>query len=478
MGHARRVIAVLAMTGATVRAEPLADVRVTATPLGDTPLQSARPVSVLRGDALDRRRAPSLGATLDGLPGVTSSGFGRAAGRPVIRGFSGPRVGITQNGLDTMDVSALSPDHAVAIDPLEASQIEVLRGPSTLLYGSGAIGGLVNSVSDRIPTIAQPGFRGDALLAGDSASRERLGALRLRGGVVPGGPPTGAGAPGGGSVNWTLGAFDRDARDYRIPGNAVLGDPDSASGRLPNSDARARGLSGGVSWVDRWGAVGVSHADLDQHYGIPSEEGVSIDLRNRRTEGLLELDRPAPGVESVRLRTAQVRYRHREIEGGSGEVGTQFDSRGRDTRIDAVHLPLLGVRGALGLQARSRTLETTGEEAYVPSTRERENALSWVGERAIGVGRVEFGIRQARATRTPDADTGLQARRFDLTSASLGAVMPLWGPILLSVTGASAQRAPAIEELYANGPHAATRTFEIGDASLAKERSRSLGLRM
>jgi iron complex outermembrane receptor protein len=477
MARARWTAAAIAVAGAAANAQPLQEVTVTATPLGDTPLRSSQPVSVLRGEQLERRRSPSLGDTLDGLPGVHSSGFGTAASRPVIRGFSGPRVGITENGLDSLDVSSLSPDHAVVVDPLEARQLEVLRGPATLLYGSGAIGGLVNAVSDRIPTSPQPGLRGDALLGYDSASGEKLGGLRLRGGVQPGGRPTdstASGRPAGGSLNWTLGAFDRDARDYSIPGNAVLGDPDSPSGRLPNSFAASRGLSGGLSWTDRWGAAGLSYSGIDSRYGIPSEEGVFIDLRNRRTEGLVELDAPVRGLETVRLRTADVRYRHQEIEGESGEIGTAFDSRGRDTRLDAVHQPLYGIRGALGLQSRQRDLSAAGDEAYVPSTRERENALYYVGQRPIGSGLLEFGFRQGRATRSPDAASGFEERRFDLTSFQLGGVVPIAGSVALAVTAGSAQRAPAVDELYANGTHAATGTFEIGNPSLAKERSRSL----
>ncbi len=464
----------LAVGVPTVRAQSLQDVSVTATPLGDTPLQSSRPVSVLRGAELDRALAGSLADTLDRLPGVTSSGFGTTAARPVIRGLAGPRVGITENGLDTLDASALSPDHAVVVDPLGTTQVEVLRGPATLLYGSGAIGGLVNAVSERIPTTPTPGLRGDALLGVDSASRERLGSLRLRGGLTPG-----AGAAqrsGGGSLNWTLGAFARDAGDYAIPGRSVVGDPDSASGRLPNSAAQGRGVSGGMSWIDRWGVAGLSHSSLDSRYGIPAEPDVFIDLRNRRTEGLVELDAPVDALETVRLRAADVRYRHQEIERPDGTVGTAFESRGRDLRLEAVHRPLAGVRGALGLHARQRSLTAAGEEAYVPSTREREDAVFWVGERAVGPGRIEFGVRQGRATRDPSAETGLPSRRFDLTSASLGGSVPLAGPVRASLSFASSQRAPAIEELYANGPHAATRTYEIGDTGLGKERSRSIEL--
>jgi iron complex outermembrane receptor protein len=134
----------------------------------------------------------------------------------------------------------------------------------------------------------------------------------------------------------------------------------------------------------------------------------------------------------------------------------------------------MGVRGAFGLHWRDRTLSASGEEAYVPSTRERENALFWAGERAVGPGRIDFGVRYGRATRSPDSASGLEERRFDLTSYSIGGIVPVYGTVALSVTAGSSQRAPAIEELYANGTHAATRTFEIGDSTLGKERSRNV----
>ena len=463
--------AALACAGAGVHAaQTLESVTVNAMPMGDTPLESSQPVSVLRGAELDRRRGVSLGDTLSDLPGVTSTGFGTAAGRPVIRGQSGPRVAITDNGLDIMDASSLSPDHAPVVDPLGARQIEVLRGPATLLYGSGAMGGLVNAVSDRIPTTQLRGIAGDALVAGDTASRERLGSVRLRGGV----PAGGGESPGTGGVNWTLGAFWRKADDYRIPGPAVAGDPSSASGRLPNSFTEGQGLSGGVSWVDRWGAAGVSYSTLDSLYGIPAEPGVVIDQRNRRTEGLVELDAPFAGIESMRLRAADVRYRHVEVEAATGEVGTAFDSRGTDARLEAVHAPLAGLRGVIGLHARQRTLSASGEEAYIPSTRERENALFWAGDRTLGRGRLELGIRQGSARLDPAASSGAEARSFGLTSFSIGGSVPVAGPVALSVNLGSAQRAPAIEELYANGPHAATGTYEVGNPSFGKERSRNV----
>ena len=456
----------LACLTLSVQAETLQEVTVTAAALGETPLDASQPVSVLRGPALERRRSVSLGDTLDGLPGVSSSGS--TSGRPVIRGFAGPRVGITENGLDTLDASSLSPDHAVAADPLAARQIEVLRGPATLLYGSGASGGLVNVVTDLIPTEARTRTGGELLLGHDSAAREGTAAFRLTGGLR---------APErSGGLNWTLGGLHRDAGDYRIPETAVRGDPTSASGRLPGSASAADSLSGGLSWTDRWGVAGFSYSSLDSRYGIPAEPSVAIDLRNRRTEGLLELDEPLPGLSSLRLRGTEVRYRHAEFSVATGAVGTAFDSVGRDLRLEALHTEILRLRGVFGAHVRQRDLSAQGEEAYLPSARESEDALFWVAERALGPGRIEFGLRQAQARRTPEAASGQTARRFDPRSFSLGGQWPLSTGITLLATAAAAQRAPAIEELYAQGAHAATRTYELGDAALATERSRSLDL--
>lgn len=450
--------------------QKLESVTVNALPLGDTSLESSQPVSVMRGAELDQQRAGSLGDTIGRLPGVHSSGFGTAAGRPIIRGQNGPRVSVLENGLETLDASSLSPDHAVTVDPLGQRQVEVLRGPATLLYGSGAIGGVVNAVSEWIPSSAIRGFGAEALLGHDSAARETLGSFRLRGGTAAG-AATGAtqASPAGGSFNWTLGGFARDAGDYAVPVGGI-------NGRLPNSFSKGQGFSGGASWIGSWGTVGVSHSVLDSRYGIPAEPGVVIDQGNHRTEGVVELFEPLPMLESLRLRATEVRYRHEEIETDSGEIGTAFTSKGRDLRLEAIHRPIGGMRGAFGVHSRDRTLSASGEEAYIPSTRERENALFWVGERPIGSAKLNAGFRFGRAQRDPALDAGLPARSFDLSSWSIGTLLPISGPLAVSASFSSAQRAPAIEELYARGPHAATATYEIGNPLLNKESSRNLEL--
>lgn len=466
--QAHRALALAGLLSAALspgQAQTLDTVSVTAAPLEDSPLESAQPVSSLRGVELERRRAGSIADTVDRLPGVSSSGFGTAASRPVIRGQGGARVSVTENGSATLDASSISPDHAVSVDPLSVRQIDVIRGPATLMLGSGAIGGVVNALTDLIPSRRYKALSGEALIGGDTAARERMAAVRLRG---PG--------PGSGGLNWSLGGFGRSADDYAIPGYAVLGDPASARGRLPNSFSDSRGFSGGASWVSDRVTAGLSYSTLDSHYGIPSEPDVHIDLRNHRTEGLVDLFEPIAGVDRLRLKAADVRYRHQEIERPDNTVGTAFDSRGRDLRLEAFHAPLGPLRGILGLHSQEQTLTAQGNEAYIPSAREQEQALFWVAELPLGPGRIDFGLREARARRTPTDGSGLAARRFDLNSWSLGGVLPLGGPVSLTGHWASTERAPALGELYALGAHAATATWEIGNPALEREQSRNLDL--
>lgn len=432
---------------------------MSADPLGADTLRATRPVSVLSSPELERALDTSLGATLAGQPGVHTSGFGTAAGRPVIRGQDGARVRITNNGLDTLDVSALSPDHAVAIDPLSADRIEILRGPATLPFGGGAVGGLVNVVSERMP-LSQVQAPGGRLVAStDSATGGHSAGFALK-----------AGARG---LNWTLGAFDRQAGEYRIPGQVVAGDPDSRARRLPNSQARGDGYSGGVSWIGDRVVLGAAHSATGSRYGIPTEADVFIRMRQQRSEALAQIADPLPGVTRLKLTLSEGRYRHEEVEGG-GEVGTAFAARGREGRMELAHAPLAGIRGVLGAQLRERTLQARGEEAYVPGSRDRNDGLFYVAERLLGKARLEVGWRGERASLRPEDASGQAARRFALNAVSAGISAPLADGYRLAASLGSAQRAPALEELYARGAHAATATWEIGDPALRPERSVNL----
>ena len=218
----------------------LTPVVVTATPFENRgELDIAQPVSVLRGDDLRRKREASLGDTLSRELGVASSSFGPGAGRPIIRGLDGPRIRVLENGIGTLDISSISPDHAVTTESLNASQIEILRGPATLLYGSGASGGVVNVVNNRIPSQLFKSPKGDFEVRGNTATEERTGAFNAAGSMR--------------QMSWSIGGFRRKTDDYHIPGRANESDPASPKGIVENSAVNSGGLSGSASFLGERG---------------------------------------------------------------------------------------------------------------------------------------------------------------------------------------------------------------------------------
>lgn len=466
------MIAAPAIAAAQSSAPPqrLPEIQVSATPTNPFEGQSAQAVDTLSGTALERSLSTSIGDTVSTLPGIHSSGFGVAAGRPIIRGQDGPRIRVTSNNLETLDASTLSPDHAVTVEPLFAQRIEVLRGPATLLYGSGAIGGLVNVITDQIPRSRIQGVQGFGRASTDSASRGQsvAGGLRL----------------GQGAWQFSVGALQRRAEDYRIPGLATVDDPSSARGRLPNSFARGDALQLGASYVAPKFALGLGYSTNDQRYGIPSESDVFIGLRQRRTEWYSEWLDPVVGIERIQWRGANNRYEHSEIEAPTGQIGTTVSNRGNDQRLEIQHAPWGTVRGAFGVQWRDRTLGATGAEAYIPVTDETNRGFFYAGQMPVGPGRLEFGARNEQARLSPESSLGLEARRFSVNSMSAGLLWPTPAAlglrdVVFAFNAGRSQRAPTVEELYANGPHAATGSFEIGDTSLRREQAEhfDIGLR-
>jgi iron complex outermembrane receptor protein len=431
----------------TVRSSPL-----------DSPVSDlAQPVAVLDSDGLRRRRATSLGDTLAQELGVHSTAFGPGAGRPIIRGMDGARVRVLENGTGTLDVSSLSPDHQVTSETLRARRIEILRGPATLLYGSGAAGGVVNVLSERIPRIPQVGFSGDAELRAASGTGERTLSANLGGGA--------------GRVAWRVDGFSRNADDYRIPARARQDDAQSATGRLPDSKIDSEGAGAGVALVSGQGHLGLGGESLRSVYGIPSGEGARIDLRQHRQELSGELTDPLPGFGRARARAAFNDYRHAEIA-ADGKTGTRFTNRAQEGRMELQHRPLAGWHGALGVQLQGRRFAALGEEAVVPPTRARALGIFIVEQKAFGDVLASGGLRWERETMRPDVDA--PARTFTPGTVALGMVWRWRDDLRLSANLTRAERAPAIEELYSNGPHAATATFDIGDPALGKEVANNL----
>jgi iron complex outermembrane receptor protein len=441
---------------------------------------SAQPASVLRGDALVRRRAATLGDTLDGLPGVAATGFGPGASRPVIRGLDGERVRLLEDGGAALDASALSFDHAAAGDPLIADRIEVLRGPAVLLYGGNAIGGLVNTIQNRIPQRAPASaFGGRAELRGGGAAPGPSGAVVLEGAAGPG-------------LAWHVDAFGRDQDALRVPRHTPVdaGEALPPADRVRNSASRSSGGAVGFGVVGSGGQhLGAAVDTVRRHYGVVVEPDVAIDMQRDRLD-VQGRWRPAGGgwLRDVEARATHARYRHDEIE-GDGAIATRFASRGTELRVLARHAAWAGWQGAFGAQLDRQRFSAQGDEAFVPATRTRSTALFGLQERRFGDAdagwQVAAGARIERVQvdslgDAPDAAEprfgAAVERRFSPKSVQLAlSRAPERGWTLHAAVGSS-QRAPAYHELYADGVHVATAAVERGDPTLGVERSRHVEL--
>jgi len=440
----------------------LPEVTVTVNPFESrTELDMARPVSVLKGDRLRNKREASLGDTLSGELGVASSSFGPGAGRPIIRALDGPRIQILENGIGIHDVSSLSPDHAVTVESLNVSKIEILRGPSTLLYGGGAIGGVVNVVSNRIPRRLFKSLNGNFEARGNTATVERSGAFNASGSI-------------GNHISLSAGGFRRKTNDYSIPGRANKSDPGSKKGVVRNSGVNSGGGSIGGSIVGERGFLGGSLSRLESKYGIPSPEAPRIDLVQNRYDMAGELDNPVIGFDKLKVKFGYNDYQHKEIE-GSGEVGTIFKNKGLESRTELLHKPVKGWKGLVGVQFKDRSFSALGEEAIVPKTDSRNTGLFLVEERNWDRFRLEFGGRYEHASQDPKNSIN-RSRKFNLYSVSVGGLWKIIDGYSVGLSATRGQRAPATEELYTNGPHHATETFQTGNQALKKETSNNIDI--
>ncbi len=445
--------------------DPLYEIVVTASALRESSLEVAQPTAVLAGEELIRERGTSIGEALANTPGVTATYFGPQASRPIIRGQSGERVLVSEDGAESLDAAALSADHAVTIDPLLADRVEVLRGPATLLHGNGASGGLVNVLVRRVPEQSYDGaMEGAAELRGNTALDERAAALRVDGGIE----------------GWSFhgDAYQRRTDDVEVAGYALSRRARESGAFTPEEIAESRGriagsaseLTGGALGISRTGAAGFAGVALSRYetlYGIPGpEHGVAIDLQQTRLD--LNSDwRPANSwLRSARLRASFNRYEHAELE-DDGEVGTRFDQDGLTVRLAFDHAPLADWRGSFGVQFREIDLVAVGEEAFVPASITRNAGLFAYEERAFGPLTVELGARLETQRITGDEDlAGYDAARASFAGGLVWRFATGWSSAL-NVT--STQRHPTSTELYAEGPHIAVQRFEFGDATLRPE---------
>ncbi|MCY3818427.1 MAG: TonB-dependent receptor [Gammaproteobacteria bacterium] len=486
----------------------------------------AQASDVVSGEELDRKAANSIGATIGNEAGIHNSSFGVAVGRPVIHGLDGARVRIMEDRIDTLDVSVTSGDHAVTVDPFIANQIEIFKGSSTLLYGSGAIGGVVDVHTGRIPHNEFDGVGGRFDIKSSDNGDGRNGSFRMNGGA--------------GTLNWHLDGFSRRADDYEIPGFAASArelaveeedhhedeedhdeeehheegeeeheeEEEEFFGVLPGSGFDVRGGSAGFALVDGGEFIfGVSVSRITAEYGIPGhgheghghdddhedehheegeeeeehheeeeeghgEEGTTpiADLDQTRVDFEAAVANPLPGFSSLNLRFGVNNYAHNEIE-PSGAIGSAFENDAWEARTEMSHDAVAGWEGVAGAQMGDRRFSVVGEEAFTPPVDTRTFGVFWLGERSFPGFQLESGIRIDSVEHDPAEGA---SKSFGGISASLGMVIPLDGDWTGTLLVDYSTRAPVGEELYSDGPHFATRSFEIGDAELGEERALNL----
>lgn len=441
-------------------AESLDKVVVTGNPLKSQVL--AQPSDSLSGDELTLTRAANLGDTLQSLPGVAATNFGPNASRPSIRGLDGDRVRILSNSGASVDASNLSFDHGVAIDPLVIDKVEVLRGAAALLYGGNAVGGVVNTLDNRIPRALLKGVSGAAEVRLGGASNDKSGALVLDGG---------SGQPHAG-FGWHVDLAGRDADDQRAPRFDSEGESRSS---VRNSAAKSHGGAVGGSVFFQGGYAGVSVDDFHTDYGTTAEEDVTIRMQRQRLATSGEWATTSGPVHRISWQLSRNRYEHTEMEGD--EVGTTFKSRGTDGRLEVEHAPLGPLKGLVGVQTESLDFSALGEEAFVPNTRTRNTGVFLLEQARLAGVDWSAGARSERVTVSSsggDRFGPAEFRRFRPLSLALSGVLPLSEAWSLSANLNRTQRAPAYYELFANGLHVASAAFERGDADLGLERSKGV----
>ena len=463
--------------------QTLEPVVVSANPLGADINDLITPVSVLRGDQLSQKQSSTLGQTLNGLPGVGSTDFGPNSSRPTIRGLDGDRVRVMSNGGASLDASTLSYDHAVAIEPLLVEQIEVVRGPAALQYGGSAIGGAVNVIDNRIPKAPIKGVHGRAEVRAGGAESEGAAA-----GMV---------TVGNGAFAVHVDGSSRKTDDLKVPKQAGC-EGFISQGKLLNSDADQQGGALGFSLTNDHGYLGLSVDTYRNDYGTGLFEvgDIANPIRIKLKQDKLtlageqrNLGGKAGPFESIRGFFSTTDYKHEEAV--SGAVESTFKNKGWDSRIEGTHLPIQtsmgALKGAWGIQGAESKFSAIGEKTFVPNTQTNSMALFVFEELSFAPGKaVNGGVRLefvkvdslGGGTNGQNLEFIADSKKFKPFSASVGYRQDV-GSGWTATGGLSyTERAPTFYELYANGMHHATETYEQGNANNKKEKGATLELGM
>ena len=453
-------------------------------------------VAVLEGAELTQKLRPSIGETLARTPGVSATSFGPSASRPVLRGLQGERVRVLTDGIGSIDVSNTSVDHATVVNPLLADRIEVLRGPQSLLYGSAAIGGVVNVLDKRIPIdVPDEPVHIGAIATYGSAANERSVAGSVD---VPVTEHLVVHADGSylKSDDIRIGgyALTPELRAQALASSLLAPDPDqepidfaanaAVRGKLPNSASKTWTAGAGVAYIADGGSLGISYSHYDSLYGVPirfatepgqEQEAPRLDLLQNRIDARAEVNADGSLIDKIKLRFGYANYRHFELE-ENGDIGTAFYNKGMEGRLELTQAKRGAWSGATGGQFFIRDFNVVGDEAFLPKNSTEQWGLFTLQQLDFDRLKVEAGARLEHTSLSakPLIDQSQffgGDRSFDAFSASLGASYRFAGDWRFGVNVSRTERAPAAEELFANGPHAGTEAFEIGNPDFTLEKA-------
>lgn len=471
-------------------------ISVYSSPLQSSKLRMITPVSTMTDDELITKKGASVAETLKDIPGFHASYFGGGSVHPMIRGMSGNRVKVLSNGSDLMDVSSIGADHAITSEPFLSQSIEVLKGPSTLLYGGGTIGGVINVIDSKIPTsIPQNGYKGELNYQYDSVANGNTGAAGITFGQD--------------NFAFRIEGLKRHQGNYLQPKPAIEGEPR----RLKGSYQDTQSANTAASWLFDDGFLGLGYGEQHRRYGLPGhshfeeehdhndehshghshenhhaghhhgpsgpypdehhEHGIPyIVMDQKRWDLRGEKQNPLKGIESLQFSAAKTDYHHDEKEGNA--IATTFKNKGEELRFSLTHEPILGWRGVIGSQFNQRKFSALGEEAYMPSTNTQSNTLFILEEYQLGDFRYELGLRNEwQSIKNKSINT---TNNKNAMSLSAGVSWNFAEDYNLNLSLSRTKRLPVAEELYANGPHAASKTIEKGDPDLTEETSNNIDL--
>ena len=453
-------------------------------PMHRTNAETALPVTVLTGDDLRNNLAATIGETLASKPGLASASFGPSVGQPVIRGQQGARVMVLQNSTSSADASNISADHSVSVEPVLAEAIEVLRGPSTLLYGGGAIGGVVNVIDKRVPVVVPDQLTGSAELRHGSVNDETTAVIAING--------------GSGNTAFHFDALDRDGNDVEISGRAAHEAEETTEGYIANTDSKTKSYTFGISQVFDKGFIGIAVNRLDSEYGIPpgahehhhdegeeeeeeeEEELVRLDIEQTRYDIRADIHDVIPAIENLRWFFTYSDYEHQELEGA--EVGTEWTNETWENRFELVHKPIANWHGVIGLQIKESEIAAVGDESFIPETEVSNYGLFVVEDFHHGDWSYELGARIDRDELKPGSDIKNETfTNVSLSASTLWAIDDQWS---LGVALSQSERAPVIEELFSNEgnslggyvEHVATSAIEVGSRELDSEQANNIDL--